>query len=129
MTTALELVTGAMRLIGALAAGEAAAASEAQDGLASLNQMLHALANEGIDLGHVDLAFASIVKLPNTHIETMRHMLALRLAPEYNLTISPLLIRTADIGKVALQAIYADPEPMSIDGGLLRMLNQSRGRR
>ena len=129
MTTALDLVTGAMRLIGALAAGEAASASEAQDGLASLNQMLHSLAHDGVDLGHVDLALASIVNLPGTHIETIRHMLALRLAPEYNLTLSPLVIRTADTGKAALQAIYADPEPMSIDSGLLRMPSQSLGRR
>ena len=129
MTTALDIVTGAMRLIGALAAGEAAEASEALDGLASLNQMLHALVHEGVDLGHGDLALASIVKLPDTHIETIRHMLALRLAPEYNLTLSPLVIRTAETGKAALQAIYADPEPMSIDGGLLRMPSQSCSRR
>ena len=129
MTTVLDLVTGAMRLIGALAAGEAATASEAQDGLSSLNQMLHALAHEGVDLGHADLALAATINLPDSHIETLRHMLALRLAPEYTLTPSPLVVRTADTGKAALQAVYADPEPLSIDRGLLRMPSQSWGRR
>ena len=48
--TGQELVTGAMRLLGVLASGESATASEMQDGLQSLNQMLKAWQADGFHL-------------------------------------------------------------------------------
>ena len=87
--------------------------------------MMHGLAHEGVHLEHTDLALAGAVNLPETHIEALTYLLAIRLAPEYALTPSPLVIRQADNGKSLLQAVYADPQPLSIDRGLLRMPSQS----
>ena len=127
MATASDVVSGALRLIGAIAAGESASASEAADGLEALNQMMHGLAHEGVHLEHAVLALAGSVNLPETHIEALKYLLAIRLAPEYALTPSPLVIRQADHGKAMLQAVYADPQPLSIDRGLLRMPSQNWG--
>ena len=127
MATANDVITGALRLIGAVAAGEAVTAEEAADGLTALNSMMHGLAHEGVDLSHTDLTLAGTVALPDTHIEALKYLLAIRVAPEYTLTPSPLVIRQADNSKTMLQAVYADPQPMSIDSGLLRMPSQYRG--
>ena len=127
MTTASDVVTGALRLIGTIAAGEVATAAEAADGLSALNQMMHGLAHEGVHLENTDLALADTVKLPETHTEALKYLLAIRLAPEYTLIPSPLVIRQADNGLRTLQAAYADPQPLSIDSGLLRMPSQNWG--
>ena len=47
-TTALDLITGAMRLIGAVDPGEQLTADEASDGLEQLNELLESLSNEGL---------------------------------------------------------------------------------
>lgn len=46
--TGRDAVSAALRLIGALASGEAAAASDATDGLSALNRMLGTWSNEGL---------------------------------------------------------------------------------
>lgn len=46
--TGREMITGALRLIGAIAPGEALQSSEASDGLATLNAMLGSWSNEGL---------------------------------------------------------------------------------
>ena len=46
MTTTEQMIGGAMRLIGALAAGETMAAADAQDGLAAFNQMVDSWSTE-----------------------------------------------------------------------------------
>jgi hypothetical protein len=48
MTTALDLITGAGRLIGVVRKGETLAADEAQDALLSLNEMIESWANNGL---------------------------------------------------------------------------------
>lgn len=48
MSTVLDLINGAMRLLGVIASGENATASEAQDALAALNQMLDTWKNESL---------------------------------------------------------------------------------
>jgi hypothetical protein len=46
--TGREMISAGLRLIGALAPGESPTASEATDGLATLNRMLDSLSNEGL---------------------------------------------------------------------------------
>lgn len=46
--TGRDLVTASLRLFGAVAPGESVAASEASDGLASINRMLDSWSNEGL---------------------------------------------------------------------------------
>ena len=48
MSTARDLVSAALRKIGALGAGETATAEAATDGLSELNRMLGSWSNEGL---------------------------------------------------------------------------------
>ncbi|MCP5307516.1 MAG: hypothetical protein H6953_19070, partial [Chromatiaceae bacterium] len=50
MTTALQLVTSSLRLIGAVAAGESPDADEQADALAALNQILESWNLQGLSL-------------------------------------------------------------------------------
>jgi hypothetical protein len=50
MTTALDLITGALRLIGAIASGETASPDEARDGLRALNDLLESLSAQQLTL-------------------------------------------------------------------------------
>ena len=50
MTTALQLVTSALRKIGAVAAGEAPDANEQSDALAALNQLIESWNLQGLAL-------------------------------------------------------------------------------
>lgn len=50
MTTALQLITGSLRLIGALAEGETPSANQANDSLVSLNQMIDSWSTERLSV-------------------------------------------------------------------------------
>lgn len=54
MATALQIITRAMRLVGAIGQGETPTAQEAQDGLSALNAMLDSWATERLKVFHVE---------------------------------------------------------------------------
>lgn len=127
MATARDVVTAALRLIGALAAGETADAPEAADGLAALNRMMHGWKARGVDLAHADLALSDTVALADEYREGLEHLLAIRLAPEYERPASPDLLRAAEEAWRAIQLGYAAPVDLTVEAGLLRMPGARRG--
>lgn len=117
MTTASEVVTGALRLIGAYGVDETPSAEDAAAGLVALNQMLAGWGIEGIRLEHAPLALGDTLPYPDDHERPIRFNLAVELAPEYGAaaTLSPTVVRTADTGKRMLKAVYTTPPKLRPD--------------
>jgi hypothetical protein len=67
MTTALQLVTSALRKIGAVAAGEAPDASEQSDALAALNQLIESWNLQGLALYRRENVAYSLVPSQQTY--------------------------------------------------------------
>ena len=97
--TARELITRSMVKINIIARGEAPTAIEAVDGLAALNEMLHAWETDGIHIGHTDLSLDSTIDLPDSHIRGARLLLAVELASEHEKQIDPVTLAMADRAK------------------------------
>ena len=67
MTTALQLVTSALRKIGAVAAGEAPDADEQSDALAALNQLIESWNLQGLTLYRLENAAYTLVPSQQTY--------------------------------------------------------------
>ena len=127
MATARDLVTAALRLIGALASGEEPEAAEARDGLAALNRMLHGWKARGVDLAHADLALSDPLPLAPEFHEGTAQLLALRLAAEYERDLRPELVHAAGDSWAAIRMAYAAPAPLVVESGLQRLPGARRG--
>lgn len=67
MATALDLIKGSMKLIGAIAAGETPSANESADALAGLNRMLSEWGNEGLLVPSVTREAFSLVAAQSSY--------------------------------------------------------------
>lgn len=124
MTTARDVVEGSLRKIGVYAAGQSVSAEDADDTLTALNDMMHGLEMDGVWLGHTTLALNDTVNLPDSHIEGLKAMLAVRVAPEYEREASQTTIRQADTALASLQMHYAKKVEMIFDRSLRAMPSQ-----
>lgn len=129
MATCLQHVTRAMRLIGALQEGEQPNANQTADGITVLQNMLGAWEMEGITLSGLvgaTLTAATDLPLPDSQTDAVQYNLAVRLAPEYGATPSPIMMETADRTFRALQGAYASDITMVPELALLRAGRNAR---
>ena len=120
MTTALDTIKTAMRLLGVLEAGEAPSASESVDALGTLNTMLAGFPADGIEYAHQNIDVVSDpVPLPEEQILHVKHLLAVYLAPEYGVAPSPIVMTAAENGRRYLQGKYKLAETATVDTSLL----------
>lgn len=127
MTTASDVVNGALKKIGIVAAGETASAEDAADGLSALNKMMFGLEIKGVNLGHSTLSLTSTVNLPGSHIEGLVCMLAVRIGPEYEREASPTVQGMAAEAEMLFSTLYAVVPTMRPDSVLLGMGRWKRG--
>lgn len=104
--TAQDIIKGALRLIAVIQPGEDLSASEAADGLAALNQMLH---QWPMDLQHEDLALTDTLRVPPDHLRAIRYNLAFEVAPEFGKQIPASVAMTADKTYRQIENEYANP--------------------
>lgn len=101
MATAMDIIGRAMRLIGAVDAGETMEAVQAQDAMRTLNTMLAEMHEAGF--GFPDYSFDSVTDTIATDIadsDALAYALAIRVAPEYGRPITP------EIGAMASRTMY-----------------------
>ena len=106
MATALDVISGALKLLGVRAAEAPITDAEAQDGLESLNDML----NEWEIVRDISLGFETVDALQDVLsvsdgvIGGLKANLAVYMAPEYSREVSLSLERRAVMGMRAIQA-------------------------
>ena len=116
MTTALDVVKGALRAIQVLDSGEEPEANEGQDALTSLNLMIHGWRNKSVNVQHVDLVLSDVIKLEPRHHEGLIYLLAIRLAPDYNQTVSAEVVVLAESAWRGIQSHYIVPVDLKLEG-------------
>ena len=99
MTSNLDIITGALRLLGVLEASGTASAEDAALGLGVLNEFLEEWSARGIDVGHwpqtdVDADFPGDATV--TH--TVKAYLAVSLAPYFEREVRPFVALQAGSG-------------------------------
>lgn len=95
MSTSDQMVSNALRLLGVKSAETALSATELSDGMTSLNRMGAQLDAEGFELGFTTLTTGSDpVTVPAYAEDYFTNQLAARLAPEYGVEPSSLLVES-----------------------------------
>lgn len=126
MTTANDLIGRAYRLANIVGREASVSARESSDGLDTLNEMLdYWRASEQIDLGLFDVASSDTI--PREVVEPLRYNLAIRLADEVGLDVSPVTFQKAEQMKADLRV--PNIPDLQIDTALLsrRFFDVTRG--
>ena len=116
MATALQIISRAMRLCNVLDVAEAPSAGDAQDALETLNALLaewhHA------QIGLPDYQFDNLeteLASDAADREALAYQLAIRIAPEYGQSLSPLIAAAANESMSRLRLRYFQPGTVSFD--------------
>lgn len=110
-TTASDIIRRALRLIGVLDAQTSIEAVDYADALDTLNAMLAEWHESG--MGLPDYKFSSITDPISTDAadrEAVAYSLALRLAPEYGINISPALVAAGQVTLFRMRSRYFSPK-------------------
>lgn len=102
MATMLDIVTRAFRKIGVGGLGEDITDEMAGEGIDALNGMLHEWKLRGVDLEYTDRELSDTFPLGGEFQDGTVHMLAMRLAPDYE---TPARFDADDFFR-AVQAAY-----------------------
>lgn len=106
-TTASSIISRSLRLLRVLDAGEAMEANDAQDALETLNAMLAEWHEAGIGLPDYSLAtLTTKLATDAADREAIAYELALRLAPEYGVSLSPEMAAVGQRAMFRLRSRY-----------------------
>jgi hypothetical protein len=114
MTTYAELITRSLRSLGVLEGSDVASGNEALTALDTLNELMHALIHDSVDLEHITGSLTETVPLPESQIGPIRYILAMHLAPEYGIQPPPALVALAENSYNQLQREYLDPDTLEM---------------
>ena len=96
----------ALRLLGILQDGEVPNGDQLNDGLESLNAMLHSWELESIPLNNYDASSGLDLPFPPSHNNAITFNLAVTMAPEYETDARPMVYAMADAEKTKLRNAY-----------------------
>jgi hypothetical protein len=122
--TALEVVTRAMQKLRVIGPGKEPKGSEAEFGLAELNDMLAEWSVDGIDLAPLTLGLSDELDIPDDHNSAIILTLALRIGGIYGAQLTPPDIVLLDRGMAVLRAYHWSMNDLS-DDNPLRIRNLS----
>lgn len=114
MATMQDIIKRAYRKLGIVAFDSAMTADQADEGLETLNSMLHEWALRGVNVGHTDAALTTVYPYGDAFMEGTVHILASRLSPNYEVPAS----FDADDFFRAIQVAYLDIAEVSFERAL-----------
>ena len=124
MTTSLDLIDGGLKLVGIKAAETPIEATEAQDGLTVLNDMMAELEEDGIKIGFIaNTDVNAEIFVPRSTHSGIKALLAARMAVEYGKIVSPALAAMVissqrSLAKFALRSLeVAFPSTLPLGSG------------
>ena len=118
MTTAQDLVTGALKDLGVIQRTEVPEGQESLDALAVLNFMCSAWIYEDVDMEWLTLALTDVVPYPEDQMLAIRSNLAVRIATQYDVQPNPVILAMASEGFKQLQRAYLDVGTLGIDNAI-----------
>lgn len=131
MANGLEVITGALTLLGIRPSESSITADETSDGLISINNMMNELVADGIDIGFENLEdIQETIYVDDCAIGPIKALLAQYIAPEYSRVITPSLQRRIDKAPGILRTLVATASseyPDSLPRGSGNELNYSSG--
>ncbi len=116
--TPRTIISQALRTIRITASEETPTAAELNDGLDTFNQMVNGFESQAINLGFSDLTLDEDLPLDKKFHEGVRFLLAVVLAPEYGVEITPEIAIKAQSGMAFLQSHFAEIPILKMDKGL-----------
>jgi hypothetical protein len=125
MATALDVVTAAIKLVIATD-GYTPTASEANDALDVLNDMIQQWSAQNIYTGMPVLALTDEVPIDAKHMKGLKALLAVDVAPLFGASASTDVKNTAFTGWQLLRADFFDPAELRCDDGIAFMPSQRR---
>ncbi len=118
MATATQIATQSLKRLGIVQAGETAAAIDVVDATAALNRMLAGFIADGYQ--------GDFSPLDDPRFEqALIDILALRIAPEYNVSPSEIIVRDAARGEAQLDAAYLGVPKSVFDAALVNVRHNS----
>ena len=122
--TANDVITAALKRLNVIEYDETPDAAMLADGLAMLNQFMHALRQHGVAYAHRDLTATATVNMPDDCLEALIWAFCEKLEPEYQVPPDPRRAMTMTGARRVRQAAYmiapnATPEPAIRHGGTI----------
>ncbi len=106
MTTARDTIRGALRLIRAIDPTEDLEADDAATGLFAMNQMIHSWDSEGAIINYSDIELTDELPFPKSDHRNIRYLLAVELAAEYSLELTPEVATSAENALESITSKY-----------------------
>tara|TARA_B100000780_G_scaffold79934_1_gene54322 strand:+ start:1090 stop:2133 length:1044 start_codon:yes stop_codon:yes gene_type:complete len=88
------------------------------DHIPALNSLLHEWEHDGIYMEHIDLDFDDAISYEEGHVDPIIYNLALRIAPNYPVQLSPVIYERAEKGYRHLQNYYNDIDVLTTQPAL-----------
>jgi hypothetical protein len=102
-TTNLDVIRGALQLLGVLPEGIEPSAEQAEQALAVLNDFLEDWSADGLDVGQwPQTELAAECPAPSGAIQAIKATLAIQLAPYYEKVVNPITALNAQAGRTRL---------------------------
>lgn len=129
MATALEIISGALALLGWLPAGEEPAPDDAALALTGLNDMLASWEGKDVHIGASVLKLTDELPMEARHVGGVKALLAVWVAEPFRTPVSGSLQSRADAAWRMIQADFRPLDELRVDVGFQLMSSQRRSYR
>lgn len=128
MTTIVrDIIVGSLTKLGVVDATAEATAEDVDDGLTAFNDMVTSWPMQGLHHGVGDMELSQPLPFDDAHRKGLKALLAVELAPLWEIPVPDWLAREAREAWMALQSDFSVVQPLRADCGLLNMPSQRRG--